>query len=352
MLDKAYFNDWYPYKEGQLTYLIDNHVTLYGFLIFLGMICSILTIFYFWWRQKYTIDYYLILIIITIPSSIVGARLAFIFERLQDGDYSISKNWYAIWQGGLSIQGGVILPTILNLLYIYTKRKYIDYRVAFSLILPAVLIGQAIGRWGNFSNHEVFGKVDTDGRYTLWLGESIARNMYIIGSADNQAQLRVPLFFYEFLTSIFGYAILVWILNFFGWLKPGVTGALYLVYYGIVRVSMENFREEHYNYYIVIAILYIVVGALLAIYYQFFTWLRFKFVWCSEPKRFYFIKQKEYKNKFMKKLAVARLSFGKFKITASKEQRYSLRKEQIGKLNIWFWDRTYGNELIVPNPVI
>ncbi|UWD34077.1 prolipoprotein diacylglyceryl transferase [Mesomycoplasma molare] len=262
-----------PFKEGEAFYIFNwEWLPVYSFMIMLGMIFAILTIAFFWKREKWNFDHLFTLIIITIPTSIIGARLGYIFEQLIAGNADkLKDNWWNIRSGGLSIQWGVILATISDLTYIYFKRTEIDYRKAMSFILPAVLIGQAVGRWGNYTNHEVYGKIDLDGSSVLWLGEIIVRNMFISDSVNQDGALRVPLFFYEFLTSLIGYLLLVWVFNLFNWFKPGVTGAMYLIWYGIVRASMEFLRQEAYLFYFILALIYIFLGVILAIYFQFFA---------------------------------------------------------------------------------
>lgn len=266
-----------PFKEGEAFWLIQDWIPIYALTMVLGMIASIITIYFFWKREGYKYDYLAALIFITIPVSIIGARFGFILERLLVGDFTNLKNWYNIRHGGLSIQWGVIFPTIANLLYLYRKRKELDWRKAFSFILPAVLIGQFIGRWGNFTNHEVYGFLDPEGKTVNWLGSFIRKNMFISDKIAPNGQLRVPLFFYEGIASLFGYIVLVWILNLFSWLKPGSTGALYILYYGIVRSSMEFLRQESYLYYFLIAIFMIIIGLFLFVRFQFFANYYLKF---------------------------------------------------------------------------
>ncbi|WGI36859.1 prolipoprotein diacylglyceryl transferase [Mesomycoplasma lagogenitalium] len=259
-----------PFSVGE-AYEIFPGFPVYSFMIFLGMVFAILTIAFFWKRENLNFDHLFVLIIITIPSSIIGARLGFIFEQISVGNGgSLKDNWWNIRSGGLSIQWGVILSASLDLVYVFIKRKELDYRKCLSIILPTVLIGQAVGRWGNFTNHEVYGKQDLTGEWTLWLGPIISKNMFISDAVYPNGALRIPLFFYEFLTSLIGYIIIVWILNFFNWLKPGVTAGFYLIWYGIVRSSMEFLREESYVIYFVLAIFYIIFGIALSVYYQFF----------------------------------------------------------------------------------
>ncbi|ADQ90321.1 prolipoprotein diacylglyceryl transferase [Mesomycoplasma hyopneumoniae] len=260
-----------PFKQGEAFWLIQDWVPIYALTMVLGMVASIITIYFFWRREGYKFDYLAILIFITVPVSIIGARFGFILERLFYGDFNSLKNWYNIRSGGLSIQWGVFFPTFANLIYIYRKRSILDWRKCFSIILPAVLVGQFIGRWGNFTNHEVYGHLDPEGTTVNWLGSFIYKNMFISDEIAPDGQLRVPLFFYESLASLFGYLVLVWIFNLFSWLKPGSTGALYIIYYGIVRSSMEFLRQESYLYYFIIAILMVFFGLILFIRFQFLT---------------------------------------------------------------------------------
>ncbi|MDZ7293435.1 prolipoprotein diacylglyceryl transferase [Mycoplasmopsis pulmonis] len=265
-------SNFFPYKEGTATFLIDPYVRVYPIAILMGMIISILTVAFFWRKEKFNFDNFFALLFIIIPSSIIGARLWFVFERLIYNPQNPfpGSAWYAIWEGGLSIQGGVALPAILSLVYIYFKRDYIDYRKALSMILPTVLIGQAIGRWGNFANHEVYGKIDPTGQSSLIFGEWLARHMFIYNANESAASaaFRYPLFLYESISSIIGYIIIVWIIQERNLLKPGSNGGLYFVYYGTVRLAMEPLREESYFYYSLAAMFSILIGGMMMIYFE------------------------------------------------------------------------------------
>ncbi|MGL4183818.1 MAG: prolipoprotein diacylglyceryl transferase [Metamycoplasmataceae bacterium] len=251
------------FTTGQITYLPGTPIAVYSITMILGIFAAIITVMYFWKREKYSFEILLKIILITIPSAIIGARLFFIFERLiyNPGNPFPGSNWWAIWDGGLSIQGGVIVPLILNLIYLSTKRSVIDIKMAFGIILPTVLIGQVIGRWGNFANHEVYGN-PTSYESIAWLGPNIAYNMFIDGA------YRQPLFLYESLANLVGYILIVWVILNLGLLKPGSTGALYLLWYGIVRTAMEPLREEQYLYYSIMSIISIVAGILFLAFFE------------------------------------------------------------------------------------
>lgn len=254
--------------QGQAILL--GSVSLYPILIMFGMLASIITISFFWWRENFKFEHLAVLIIITIPTAIIGARLWYIFERLiyNPTNPFPGSSWYALWEGGLSIQGGVIFAGLADSIYLLFKRKEIPYLKAFGIILPSVLIGQALGRWGNFTNHEVFGAVTSEASVS-WLGPIISNNMFIT-TPDGVTAFRVPLFFYESIANLIGYFVIIWIVLYFGLTKPGVTGAMYLIWYGIVRTSMEPLREEQYSYYIYLSGLMILAGVILWIYLQWF----------------------------------------------------------------------------------
>ena len=237
---------------------------VYTFTMLLGIIASIFSILYFWKKNRFPVDTLLILIIITIPSALIGARLFWSIEvAISNKNNGSLDRWWAIWEGGLSIQGGVLLPTICDLIYLRRKRTVVDIRKAFGIILPNVLLGQAIGRWGNFANHELYGGICSFDSIK-WLGDGIAFNMYIDGS------FRIPLFLIESCTSIIGYLILVWGILQFNLLRPGSTGALYLMWYGLIRTILEPFRDpaDFEMWYLMLAIASFVIGCLLLLYFE------------------------------------------------------------------------------------
>ena len=267
----------------------------YPITMFFGILISFLTVVWFWRRYKYSWEVLQVVVIIIIPSAIVGARLWFL---IAEGDL---KQWEEFYKfSGLSIHGGVMFAILTGLIYLRTKKNVIDIRTIFGIILPTVLIGQSIGRWGNFDNHEVFGQI-VSSKSLDWMGP-MKSHMLIFNSNDNlkfgdpnvilgmvrmnvgppQLHLmayRAPLFFYESMSSLVGYIVLVWIILNFNLLKPGATGALYLIWYGVVRASMEPIRNPSdimkwggvFPISLFLAILSAVLGLFLLIWFQFLT---------------------------------------------------------------------------------
>ncbi|WP_029608974.1 prolipoprotein diacylglyceryl transferase [Mycoplasma simbae] len=265
-----------PANSGSTLFHIGSlPIRTYSITMLLGMLAAILTISFFWKREKYKWEILYSLIVIVIPTSIIGSRLWDLVEvALYDPNFDFSS-WYKIWEGGLSIQGGVILSLICGCLYVYHKRHEVDFRKVIDFIVPTVLIGQVIGRWGNYANHELYGKVDWDGSSVLIFGKTFAQNMFISDSLSqslNQPGLfRYPLFLYEGFANLTGYLLLVWVINLFGLLKPGANSGLYFVWYGVVRLALEPLRQNAYEIYTVASLIFIALGSIMFIFFEFFN---------------------------------------------------------------------------------
>lgn len=142
----------------------------------------------------------------------------------------------------------------------------VEWRIAISILLPNALLGQAISRWGNFVNQEIYGQVVTDlSNMPLFIQEM----MFIDGA------YRQPLFLYEFVLNLLGW-VLILSTKFFKWFKPGSHAGLYLMWTGTVRASLELQRDTQFIMYIrdvptsfVLAIIFAVFGLMMFIYYQF-----------------------------------------------------------------------------------
>ncbi|TQC51286.1 prolipoprotein diacylglyceryl transferase [Mycoplasmopsis mucosicanis] len=250
-------------------------VRTYSITLLFGFIAAILTIVFFWRREKYKWEILYGFIILIVPFSIIGARLWDLVEvAIYNPNFDFSS-WYKIWEGGLSIQGGVVLGAIVGCLYAYSKRHLIDFRKTIDIIIPTILIGQVIGRWGNYANHEVYGKVDWSGSSVLIFGKNFAQNLFIkdhVSDALNVGGLfRYPLFLYEGLANLFGYLMIVWVFNLFRLFKPGVTCGMYFIWYGLVRFALEPLREESYEIYSVAALAFIVLGTFISLYFAHYS---------------------------------------------------------------------------------
>ena len=108
----------------------------------------------------------------------------------------------------------------------------------FDIIVVGLIIGQAIGRWGNFFNQEAYGAITTlSALQNLNLPKFIIDGMYILG------EYRQPTFFYESIGCLFGFLAML-ILRSSKYLKRGTLTAFYLIWYGILRFLIEGLRSD------------------------------------------------------------------------------------------------------------
>ena len=151
-----------------------------------------------------------------ILSSIIGARIYYvIFEYRQfSGDnfftpikifniYLNIPSFLAIWEGGIAIHGA-LLGGFLSI-YLFCKSKKIPLKIFLDLLMPSVILGQAIGRWGNFFNNEAFG-IPTNLPWKVFIPLS---NRPIIFA---NSQFFHPTFLYESLWNLIIFALLIFIL--------------------------------------------------------------------------------------------------------------------------------------------
>ncbi len=177
-------------------------------------------------------DYFFYLV----PIVIIGARLYYVvfeWKYYQNNFIEI----FQIWNGGLAIHGGVLFGIIYT--YIYTKKKNINMVRFMDILVPSLVLGQAIGRWGNFFNQEAFGpEVSINTLQSLHIPKFIIDGMYI----DNI--YHHPTFLYESLTCLLCFIILINLRHFYKNLKIGTLCGIYFVIYGIERFLVEGLRQD------------------------------------------------------------------------------------------------------------
>ena len=165
--------------------------------------------------------------------AILGARIYYCLFNL---DYYLMDplSILKIWEGGLAIHGGVIAGIIFC--YFYTKKKKLDLVKILDVIAPALVLGQAIGRWGNFFNSEAYGPVTSlKTLQHLHIPRFIIDGMYIDGTYHH------PTFFYESLGCIIIFILLIVFRN---KMKKGQVTRTYFILYGIIRFLIESLRQD------------------------------------------------------------------------------------------------------------
>lgn len=177
-------------------------------------------------------DYFFALLFI----GIIGARIWYVIFTFNDLYINNPIEIFAVWHGGLAIQGGIFTGLIYS--YYFFKKRNIPFFVAGDAIMPGVLIAQACGRWGNFFNHEAFGSaVSLDFLKSLHLPNFIIENMYIQGAYHH------PTFLYESVGNILSFLLIIFVIKRFQ-KHIGVQFFSYFVCYGFVRVFVEGLRTD------------------------------------------------------------------------------------------------------------
>lgn len=142
---------------------------------------------------------------------------------------------FAIWEGGLAIQGGLVGGALFC--YFYMKRARINFIQAADLIVPNILLAQALGRWGNFFNQEAYGNPVTES-FIQNFPKFIQDGMNIGGTYYH------PTFLYESIANVVGWILIVIVLKRSSKLKRGDLTYAYLMWYGVIRFFIEGLRTD------------------------------------------------------------------------------------------------------------
>ena len=219
-------------------------IALYGVVISIGMLLGVTIALYDRRSRGLSEDPIWDLALVGIPSGIVGARIYYVifaWDFYKDDPVQIIN----LRQGGLAIYGGVIGALIAVIIYCRIRQE--SFFEVWDSIALGFLIGQAVGRWGNFFNREVFGGY-TDNIFAMRLPVDAVRARDItpalqatIGAGENFIQVH-PTFLYE---SMWNLALLI-ILYLYRTHKKfsGEIFCLYIAGYGAGRLWIESIRTD------------------------------------------------------------------------------------------------------------
>ena len=204
------------------------NIRLYGLIIGLGLMLAVI---YGWQRSRQfgiKADDITDGVLWVVPFAVLCARAYYcIFEWEAYAGNPISVLY--IWEGGLAIYGGIIGAVIGMAVFCYFKK--IKLPALLDLVLLGFLIGQSIGRWGNFFNREAFG-AETE----------IFIRMGLKNAMTGAVTYHHPTFLYESLWNITGFAILHFLSK-----KRQYDGQIalgYVLWYGLGRVCIEGLRTD------------------------------------------------------------------------------------------------------------
>ena len=212
---------------------------------------------------------------VAFPAGIIGARIAYVIGNWSK-EFAGQPFWhvFAIWEGGLTILGGAIGGILVGVLFFIWRNKKLSIWFAIDLVLPTILIAQAIGRWGNFFNCEVHGLLVDDSGWK-WLPEVLFNNAKYSSTsgAAPDGQVYVPLYLIECVTNLLGFFVLAHVFDkaLHKYHEPGDIGCGYIIWYGMTRVLMEPLRSADYQmgdkgYWSWLwSMVYVIVGTLLIV---------------------------------------------------------------------------------------
>lgn len=200
----------------------------YGLIICAGIAIACAYGFYAVRKTDISPDDLLNMILISLPTAIICARIYYVLFSLEDYMHT-PLDIFNIRQGGLAIYGGII--GIMIVVLVYTKRKSLNLGAVLDILAIGLLIGQSIGRWGNFVNGEAFGSATN-----LPWAMTIQSGSRVIADGVH------PTFLYESLWNLAALAALIIY-------KPrkkfdGELFALYMVIYGAGRFLIEGLRSD------------------------------------------------------------------------------------------------------------
>ena len=233
-----------PFEVNSVAFKVFGvEIAWYGVLITLGMV---LAFFYCLYRAKQEgikSDDVLDLAIVLITLCILGARLYYVIFKFDLFVATGGSIWQNLWQtfvnivnirdGGLAIYGGIITGFFVAL--VFSKKKKIRFLILLDVLVGGLLIGQIIGRWGNFMNGEAFG-YETEVLWRMGINKITAGGLY-------SSYMEVhPTFLYESLWNLAGLGIMT---LFYKKKKfHGQPFAFYLIWYGLGRAVIEGFRAD------------------------------------------------------------------------------------------------------------
>ena len=202
-------------------------IYFYGLIISLAILLCVILAMILCKAKKQETSMPLEIFLAIIPLGILSARL---FSVIFEPDLTIA-DYFNFRSGGMSIIGAIIGGAIGATIYKLIKKK--PFLEIADVITSVLLLGQAIGRWGNYFNQEVYGLEITNP----------ANQWFPLGVCVNGTWYEA-LFFYESVLAILGFiAILIVYLK---TNKKGLATGIYLIYYGIVRIVLESRRQPQY----------------------------------------------------------------------------------------------------------
>jgi len=141
----------------------------------------------------------------------------------------------AVWEGGIAIHGGILGGLVAG--WLFARRRKLSFVQLLDIVTPGLILGQAVGRWGNFFNSEAFGD-PTDLPWKLFIPEALRP------PGLTQFSYFHPTFLYESLWNLGVFGILLFAFTRWTQVKPGTIASLYALCYSLGRLWIEGLRTD------------------------------------------------------------------------------------------------------------
>ncbi len=206
----------------------------YGLIITLGIVLAFLYTAYRSKQEGIIFDDLLDIAIFTVIFGVIGARAYYVLTSLDQ--YHSFRDVIAIWEGGIAIYGAIIAGAIT--IFAVCRYKKIPFLKMFDATALGVMIGQILGRWGNFFNGEAYGEQVLEGSPLYFL------RMGLIPNIESYSQMYYfhPTFLYESLWNLVGFLLIHFLYK-----KKKFDGQIFFMYitwYGFGRMLIEGLRTD------------------------------------------------------------------------------------------------------------
>lgn len=189
-------------------------------------------------RHQLPAEIFLDLVVWVLPAAVVGARLYYVGFQWE---YYLHHpmDIFAVWNGGLAIHGGLLGAFLAGAFFM--RKYHLSFLNMADIIAPSILLGQALGRWGNFINQEAHG-----GMVSRAMLEALQLPEWIISQMNIQGVYYQPTFLYESIWDGIGFLLFLLLrkIN----LRRGEIFFTYMVWYSLGRFFIEGLRTDSLSF--------------------------------------------------------------------------------------------------------
>lgn len=215
-------------------------INYYGLISALGYLLGVVVTCLYAKKRGFKTDDIVTLACFVIPLAIIGARIYYVLFSLDE----FTNFWdvFKIWEGGLGFYGGLIGGTLGVVLYCVIFKK--NFLKLADIVVAGLVLGQGIGRWGNFVNQEAFGYyIDNPSLQWFPFGVYI-EHCQQPGCVCPGHGWHLATFFYEFMNNTIIFIVLSILLFKVNFKNDGIVAASYLIMYGACRFVVEGLRTD------------------------------------------------------------------------------------------------------------